>query len=168
MQTEEIFLKAPTPFMQAHWHKLLPDWKTAPQVMVIVLLKAKYALEGEGENISQEKERLAARMTILGGEFYRICHQAGILSEVISPKTGLPIYSQEGELNFDLVKTVHASLGFSYARTHKNCKVFQHPTWQTAVYPGLFLSTASANNIRLILEQLPLFRKDNVVLQQQS
>ena len=83
MQTEEIFLKAPTPFMQAHWHKLLPDWKTAPQVMVIVLLKAKYALEGEGENISQEKERLAARMTILGGEFYRICHQYVIIISIL-------------------------------------------------------------------------------------
>ena len=168
MNQEEFYLKSPTLFIQTHWLKLLPGWTIAPQMMVIVLLKAKYPLEEEGEKIAQEKNRLAARMSILGDEFYRICRQAGILSEVISPKTGLPVYSQAGELNFDLVATVHSSLGYPSSKTPSNCKVLQHPTWQTAVYPGLFLSTASADNTQLILEQLSSSHKDNVLLQQQS
>ena len=168
MNQEEFYLKSPTLFIQTHRFKLLPGWTIAPQMMVIVLLKAKYPLEKEGEKICQEKNRLAAQMTSLGAEFYRICHQAGILSEIILPKTGLPIYSQEGEVNFDLVETVHSSLGYPFSKTHNNCKVFQHPTWQTAVYPGLFLSTASADDTQLILEQLPSSHKDNTLLQQQS
>ena len=132
--------------------------------MVIVLLKAKYSLQEEGEKITHEKNRLEAEMEMLGNKFYDTCHQARILSEVISPKTGYPIYSQGGELNFDLVATVHASLGYPFSNTRNNCKVLRHPNWQTAVYPGLFLSNASFIDTQFILRQLSSFAQDNILL----
>ncbi len=150
----EIYLKSPTPFMIDNWEKLLPDWKVPPQTIVLILLKSRLPLDGEGEFIELEKERLLHRFLEWGKVFYSTGHQGGFLTEIISPKDGTLQYSKKGQLIFDLVATVHYSLGFDFSKTAEGCKVLEHPVWQTAVYPGLFLSEATATVVKSILTEI--------------
>jgi hypothetical protein len=147
----EIAIQSPTPFMVEHWQGLLPDWQVPPQTMVLVLLRSQFSLEREGEKIEAEKERLLQQFLSLGDAFQLACHQRGWLTEVISPKLGTPLHSRKGGLIFDLVAAIHHGLGFDFSRTIKGCKVLQHPVWQAAVYPGLFLSGATAAEVESII-----------------
>jgi hypothetical protein len=150
----EIYLDSPTSFMVAHWEKLLPDWKVPPQTIVLILLKSRLPLDGEGEFVELEKERLLHRFLEIGQIFYTKSHRRGLFSEIISPKDGTPQYSKKGQWIFDLVATVHHSLGFGFSQTEGGCKVLKHPVWQTAIYPGLFLSQASATAVQSILTEM--------------
>lgn len=153
MNPIEIYIKSPTLFMMDHWAKLLPNWKITPQTIVLVLLKSQFPLDREGKFIKLEKDRLLKHFLILGESFYVASERRGFLTEIISPKDGTPQYSPQGTLIFDLVAAVHYSLGFDFFRTVKGCKVLKHPVWQTAVYPGLFLSTATASDVKDILAE---------------
>ncbi|PSF33341.1 hypothetical protein C7H19_20300 [Aphanothece hegewaldii CCALA 016] len=153
-KTVEIYLDSPTPFMIEHWEKLLPDWKVPPQTIVLILLKSQLLLEGQGELIELEKDRLKERFLAWGEVFQATSQQRRFLSEIISPKDGTPQYSQEGQLIFDLVATVHHALGFDFSQTAGGCKALEHPVWQTAVYPGLFLSQATATAVQSILTEM--------------
>ena len=139
----DYYLKSPTNFMISNHSKLLPDWPIIPLTMVIVFLKAKYPLEEEDINIDREKQRLLQQFLDFGKSIYSACQQQNLLVEVISPQNGYPLYSSKGDLVFDLVTIVHDSLNFKIFPTNQGCKVLQHPFWNTAVYPGLILSTAS-------------------------
>lgn len=147
----EIYLKLPTPFMMNNWNKLLPDWSVPPQAIVLVLLKSDFPLDGEGELVEQEKDRLLRQFMALGKFFALASQQRGIIAEIISPKDGTPQYSTQGDLIFDLVAIVHHSLGFDYSFTLKGCQLLKHPVWQTAIYPGLFLSEATLVEVQSIL-----------------
>jgi hypothetical protein len=138
----EIYSKPPTQFLANNWQKLLPSWKTAPQTLVITLLKSEFSLEQEGDRVAQEKDRLLKEFLSRGKLFYSLSQEKGYLAEVISPKDGTPQYTTKGELTFDLVAIVHESLGWNFSRTNEGCKVLIHPNWGTNIYPGLFLSTA--------------------------
>ena len=150
----EIHLKVPTSFMIENWKKLLPDWKVPPQTLVLVLLNSQFPLDREGELIEAEKDRLLQHFKEWGKSFYLASLQGGFLTEVISPKNGRPQYSRIGELHFDLVAAVHHSLGFDFFRTGKGCKLVKHPVWQAAVYPGLFLSGATAAEVESMLTEI--------------
>jgi hypothetical protein len=150
----EIYLDWPTPFMVAHWKKLLPNWKVPPQTLVLILLKSQLPLDGEGEFVELEKDRLLHRFLEFGQTFYTMNHQRGFFSEIISPKDGTPQYSKKGQLIFDLVAIVHHSLGFDFLKTKGGCRAISHLVWQTAVYPGLFLSQATMETVQSILTEM--------------
>jgi hypothetical protein len=116
-KTVEIYLDSPTPFMIEYWEKLLPDWKVLPQTIVLILLKSQLPLDGEGEIVELEKDRLLHRFWEFGQIFDTKSHQQGFFSEIISPKDGTPQYSKKGQLIFDLVATVHHALGFDFSQT---------------------------------------------------
>ncbi|GFE72228.1 hypothetical protein [Chroococcus sp. FPU101] len=147
----EIYLKSPTPFMMNNWDRLLPDWSVSPQTIVLVLLNSHFPLDGEGKFIEQEKDRLFKEFIALGEYFYLVSQQQGFCTEIISPKDGTPQYSTKGDLIFDLVAIVHYSLEFNYFNTLKGCQLLKHPVWQTAIYPGLFLSEATVLEVQSIL-----------------
>lgn len=151
MNSVEIYLKSPTPFMVDNWGKLLPDWQVPPQTIVLVLLNSRFPLDREGELIESEKDRLLKQFMEWGKSFYLMSHEQGFLTEIICPKAGIPQYSKKGEAHFDLVATVHHSLRFNFSRTVKGCKTLVHPRWDTAVYPGLFLSRTTAVAVESIL-----------------
>ena len=151
MNPVEIYIKFPTPFMIDNWERLLPDWKVPPQTIALVLLNSQFPLDSEGEFVEQEKDRLLQQFFALGEAFNLVSHQWGFLTEMISPKDGMPQYSTKGKLIFDLVATVHHLLGFKFSRTVKGCQVLKHPAWQTAVYPGLLLSVATVPEVQSIL-----------------
>lgn len=153
MNPVEIYLKLPTPFMMNNWDRLLPDWQVPPQTLVLVLLNADFPLDDEGNFVEREKNRLLKQFLALGESFHRASRQRGFFTEIISPKDGMPQYSTQGDLIFDLVATVHHSLGFDYSITIKGCQVLKHPVWQTAIYPGLFLSEATIVEVQSILTE---------------
>lgn len=138
----EIYIQEPTPFILEHWHRLLPDWRVVPQSLVLILLRAQFSLEQEGILMEVEKDRLYRDFLKIAELLHQAIHDQGYLSEIISPKDGLPVQSAPGTLIFDSVAAVNYWLGFSYDRTAKGCKVLNHPQWQRAVYPGLLLSAA--------------------------
>ena len=160
MTTGEIYIKSPTPFMVDNWERLLPDWKVAPQTIVLVLLKSQFPLDSEGEFIQAEIDRLIKQFFQSGNSFHLASHQKGFLTEIISPKDGTPQYSRRGNAHFDLVAAVHHSLRFNFSRTVNGCKVLQHPVWQTAVYPGLFLSEATVTVVESILTEIAICASD--------
>lgn len=136
-----------------NWDKLLPDWSVPPQTIILVLLNSHFSLDGEGKLIEREKDRLLKQFMALGESFALASQQRGIIAEIISPKDGTPQYSTQGDLIFDLVATVHHSLGFDYFRTLLGCQLLKHPVWQTAIYPGLFLSEATIVEVQSILTE---------------
>ncbi|MEY3828109.1 MAG: hypothetical protein RLZZ148_2936 [Cyanobacteriota bacterium] len=125
MKNPEIYLKPPNDFIIQSWKKLLPDWQIMPQSMIIILLNSSMALDDEGELIESEKARLFTEFLELAQSFKLRISQANFVSEIISPKDGMP-------------------------RTTKGCKVLEHPLWQTRVYPGILLSQATVK----VLESL--------------
>ena len=154
MQDREIYIHAPSPFIQAHWHELLPDWTRQPETMVLVLLRSQFPLDPEGEEIQQEKDRLMKEFESWADYFYQNSQQQRILTEIISPKDGTPQYSTKGNLTFDSVAAVHFALGFDFLRTDKGCKVLKHPHWQTAVYPALILSDMSSVAVQSLVNEV--------------
>lgn len=158
-QRVEIHVRQTTPFITGHWRKLLPDWKSVPQTMVILFLQSLYPLDGEGDAIEVEKQRLLDLFLQFGEAFYWVSQQRGIAAEIISPKDGTPTYSKRGELTFDLVATVHRSLEFKFSASEKGCKVLTHPEWETSFYPGLFLSEATQTDVQLVLSEIDWLRE---------
>lgn len=154
MNSIEIYAGSPTPFMRDRWKSLLPDWKVPPQTLMLVLLNAQCSLDGEGEAIEAEKDRLLQQFLGLGRSFYLTSGRRGFLSEIISPQDGAPQYSTKGEIVFDIVAVIHQALGMTSAQTDKGCKVLRHRRWQAAVYPGIFLSEAPLPVVKSILSEV--------------
>ncbi|NCS04734.1 MAG: hypothetical protein GPJ06_23030, partial [Microcystis aeruginosa G13-11] len=115
MNSVERYIKSPTPFMVHNWEKLLPDWQVPPQTIVIVLINSQFPLDEEGELIEQEKDRLLKQFMQWGQSFHLMSQKQGFLTEIICPKEGIPQYSKKGDAHFDLVATVHHSLGFNFS-----------------------------------------------------
>ena len=159
MNSVERYIKSPTPFMVHNWEKLLPDWQVPPQTIVIVLINSQFPLDEEGELIEQEKDRLLKQFMQWGQSFHLMSQKQGFLTEIICPKEGIPQYSKKGDAHFDLVATVHHSLGFNFS-TVKGCKTLLHPRWHTAVYPGLFLSGTTAVAVESILTAIMIGEAD--------
>jgi hypothetical protein len=84
----EIYSKPPTQFLANNWQKLLPSWKTAPQTLVITLLKSEFSLEQEGDRVAQEKDRLLKEFLSRGKLFYSLSQEKGYLAEVVHLKMG--------------------------------------------------------------------------------
>jgi len=129
----EVHYKAPTQFMYKNWQRLLPDYLATPEIVIIILLKSQFSLNGEGEMIIKEKDRLLKQFLALSNLY------VGRGTEIISPVDGTPQFSRKGELAFDLVAVVHELLGWPFSQTPQGCKVLKHPLWGEAVYPGIVL-----------------------------
>lgn len=151
----ELYLAPPTEFIRDRWRELLPDWQIPPRAAIVVLLRSQYALDGEGQAIEGEKERLLQEFLELSDRFREGYFPTGaFLLEAICPKQGTPIYSAQGELTVSLVSALHQLLGFEFFPTPKGCRVLKHPLWQTALYPGLLLSQSSVAAIEPVLTAL--------------
>jgi hypothetical protein len=150
----EIYLKAPTPFLVANWNRLLGNCKVRPQAIAIILFESRLVLDNDNDLIQQEKDHLLLQFLALGERFKRANTDRKLWSDVISPQDGKPLYSEPGDLIFDLVAIVHDALGLSFSRTAKGCKMLDHPLWNNAVYPGLFLAEITPQELNLIINNL--------------
>jgi hypothetical protein len=149
----ELYLTIPTDFIINFYNKLLPAWQKSPQSIGIFLLPASLSLAGESSEIEVEKIRLLKQFLEWGEKFYLTCEKNKIKAEIISPQDGFPIYSDRGDINFDIVKVVAELLKFQTIKIDR-CKAIVHPQWQTAVYPGLLLSTSLPSEIKCILANI--------------
>jgi hypothetical protein len=76
----------------------------------------------------------------------------GFLADLIDPRTGYPQLSRPGEIPHDDTAVVKALLGLPVI--HNSCSVLEHPTWGSAVYPGILMSSASPQVIKPVLKRV--------------
>jgi hypothetical protein len=143
----EIYVQPPTKFIIENSAKLLPQWKNSPQTVVIILLHSTRPLEIITEQVQEEKKRLKEEFLQLGQTIKSTAQRENWLIEIIDPQEGKPINSANGEIIFDTVAVVHQLLGFDFNNTKDGCKVLNHPSQKTAIYPSLLLSDAQKQEI---------------------
>lgn len=154
-----IHLTSPSAYLLEHRSQLLPGFPGVPETVAIVLFQAGVELVAESEAIAREKERLLAQF-LLFAETVR--EASNFYTEIICPRSGFPLYSQPGEQHFDIVAIAHDSLKIQFQPTGDRCKVLSYLDWQTAVYPCLFIASASPSEVETTLNPHSLF--DRVTL----
>ena len=135
-----------------HHQDLLPDWILPPKSIVFVFFQCQIPLDGS--NLSQEdleKQRSWQMACELGEVFRQCCQEQNVMSEVICPKTGYPLYSRRGSKSFHLSALITRFLR-SFRGDDHPCNVI-HPQWQKAVYPSLMLSSGSKSEMEIIIER---------------
>lgn len=149
--TLEIRLCQPSPFVQQHQQQLLPTWNEPISSIVLVLQQSRFPLTEENPELDREKDRL--REQFLRWAFPRVCQlrDGDCLTDLIDPRSGYPLFSSPGEIRHDDVAVVAAVLGFEIEAVG-NCRAIVHPQWETAVYPGIVLSTASLPVLQSFLQ----------------
>lgn len=139
-----IHLVPPSAYLLQDRQQLLPGFPEVPQTVAIALLQAKEELATESEAIANEKDRLLEQFLSLA---HTVRETSNFPIEIICPRSGFPLVSQQGEKHFDIVAIVSQSLNIDFSPTRDRCKVFSYLDWQTAVYPGLFLASASISEV---------------------
>lgn len=140
----DVYLKSLDKTKQAeyileHQSQLLPDWQEAPRTIMFLFFQCQLPLDGSNLTAEQwEKDRLLAEFYDLGSKFYRLFQSQGIVSEVICPKDGVPLYSTKGSDSFNLTAIVTRHLP-SFQQIHSGCGLI-HPDWGRCVYPSIILS----------------------------
>ncbi|MBP0019441.1 MAG: hypothetical protein J7647_18045 [Cyanobacteria bacterium SBLK] len=146
-----IHLVPPSAYLLQYQSQLLPGLTEFPQTVAIALFQAKEELVTESEAIAKEKDRLLEQFLSLART---LRETSNFPIEIICPRSGFPLVSQQGEKHFDIVTIVHQSLRIDFSQTRDRCKVFTYSDWKTAVYPGLFLASASIPEIAEQLDEI--------------
>lgn len=136
-----------------HLKELLPDWKNYPKTIIFLFFECKHPLDGS--NLFQEqleKNRLLLKFNQLGNKFYNLCQKEGILSEIICPKEGIPLYSAKGKQIFSIQSLILRYLPWIHVKFNE-CGVI-HPLWHQAVYPCVMLSSGKTKQIKSIIKQI--------------
>lgn len=150
----EIYIHPPTQFIVDNFSDLLPQWKTIPRSILIILLYAKIPIETISQETLEEKERLKQEFLQLGNRLKYILEEDNCFIEIIDPQEGKSINSNDTKINFDMIAVVNQSLGFNYYHTEQGCKVLQHPTQKTAIYPSLLVSDTDPVIINNLLQKV--------------
>lgn len=142
----------PSPFINTHWHQLLPDWSCPVESILVVLQPCSCDLAAKTPATDDQKQRLRQQFLEFGNQVAHHIRQRGYLVEMFDPRTGLPLFSQPGSLPLDDVAVAQACLGYQ-TRDRWGCSLILHPTWGSAVYPSTLLSSAPPAIIETILHQ---------------
>lgn len=149
----EIYIHSPTQFIIDHRFDLLPQWQSIPSSILIILLYAKVPIETISQETEEEKERLKQEFLQLGNRLKYILEKDNYFIEIIDPQEGKPIHFNDTKINFDMITIVNQSLGFNYYNTGQGCKILEHPTQKTAIYPSILVSDTDKVIIKNILEK---------------
>ena len=150
-QETEISVHAPSPFVAENWQRIIPNWTASAIWVVIVLQRSRFPLTAVNPAVEREKERLRNRLLRFGFHLASVLGDRGLI-EIIDPRTGYPLFSRPGEMTHDDVAVVQNLLGYSVESGE--CSALVHPRWQTAVYPGILLSSADPSDIKLLAEKI--------------
>jgi hypothetical protein len=156
----EIYFKKPTDYLLKNQQFLLSDWnwnwEKQPPTLALILLQAQFPLLEISEAIQAEKDRLL-------GKFMRLAHKIklegdrqDILTEIIFPVDGKPLFSTTGDRVFNLPALIQDALDFFVEKTAQGCQVFIHPQWSYAVYPGLILINTSIDEAEILVNKILL------------
>ncbi|MBW4552687.1 MAG: methylmalonic aciduria and homocystinuria type D protein [Aphanocapsa sp. GSE-SYN-MK-11-07L] len=141
----------PNPFLQIHLDQLLPAWVEPVQSILIVLQQANQSLLRRTPATEKEKRRLRQQFIQFGDRLIAQLTSQAYQAELFDPRTGWPLFSQPGTLHLDDIAVVRTTLGYP-ALPQGGCLIIQHPTWGSAVYPSILVSSASPE----VLEQIVL------------
>ncbi len=115
-----------------HHQELLPDWRKPPQTIIFIFFECKCSLDGNNLRSEQlEKDRLFVEFYNLASDFYDLCQNQGIISEIICPKDGVPLHSQKGKDIFNICAIVNRQLS-SFQQENTGCGLI-HPCSRTSV-----------------------------------
>jgi hypothetical protein len=153
-QAVEISAHRPSLFITENLERVLPGWNLPHLWVVIVLQQAQYELVRTTPQVEQEKERLRERFMRFGFDVVFNLRDRGFLSNLIDPRTGYPLLTPPGEIRHDDTAVVKALLGLPVIRNR--CRVLKHPTWGTAVYPSILLTSAPPKVIKPVLRKVGL------------
>lgn len=141
-------------FIAQNLERVFPDWVLPVTTcrVVIVLQQSRYPLAKTASCIEREKDRLRERFIGFGSEVVRNLRDRGYLSDLIDPRSGYPQFSRSGEIAHDDTAVVKALLGFQVI--HNSCSVLVHPSWGSAIYPGILISSATPQVIKPLLKRV--------------
>lgn len=151
-QEVQISINQPSPFMVQNLERVIPDWNLPVLWVVVFLQQARYELVESTSHVEREKERLREKFMRFGLDVAFELRDRGLLTDLIDPRTGYPLLSPIGEIPHDDTAVVKTLLGFPI--THNNCRVLEHPSWGTAVYPSILMSSASPKTIKSVLKKV--------------
>lgn len=141
-------------FIAQNLERVFPDWVLPVTTcrVVVVLQQSRYPLADTALHIEREKDRLRERFIGFGSDVVRNLRDCGFLTDLIDPRTGYPQLSRPGEIPHDDTAVVKALLGFPII--HNSCSVLEHPSWGSAVYPSILISSASEKVIKNVLKKV--------------
>ena len=150
----EIYVRSPTQFILENYTALLPEWKIAPQTVVIVLLASKMSLLSINRQVQREKQRLKQEFFQVGHTIQSTCQSPEQLIAIIDPQNGRPVQSPLDQITVDVVAVVHQLLKFQVKKTSEGCKILNHPIRKTAIYPSLLLSSVNSREMYSLLQKI--------------
>lgn len=154
----EVYLKSVTKeddqdYIFINQSKLLPSWQELPKTIIFILFKSKIKLNGSDVIKEQlEKDYLLFIFNEIAFKIYTKMEKRGFQTEIISPKTGYPLYSEKGEEFFNIPSLITRHLP-NFKIIENNC-VLIHPKWHRKVYPSLILSSTSLELIKPIFDDI--------------
>lgn len=131
----------PSQFICAHTDELLPTWKCPVSSVLIVLQLSACDLRDRTATTEAEKQKLRQQFVAFGLTVVDRLQQLGYQADLFDPQTGLPMVSTPGQIHLDDVAVVRDCLGYP-TLGHRGCSVILHPTWGSAIYPSVLLSSA--------------------------
>ncbi|MGB3404380.1 MAG: methylmalonic aciduria and homocystinuria type D protein [Microcoleaceae cyanobacterium] len=153
--SQEIYLSRPSPFVAQNLADLLPEWSAKTAWTILILQQAQFPLNQCNTTVNREKQRLRDQFLNFSLSVVHALQHQGFCSDIFDPKTGYPVLSRRGSLTHDDVAVAKALLNFP--TTSDDCAALIHPQWQTAVYPGVVMTAASAEVSQVILKQRLVF-----------
>ncbi len=138
----------PNAFFQSHLDQLLPGWLEPVRSILIVLQQANRSLLRCTAATEAEKHRLRQQFILFGEQLVAQLKSQDYQAELFDPRTGLPLFSPPGTLRLDDIAVVRSTLGYP-TLPKGGCLTISHPTWGSAVYPSILVSSATPE----VLEQ---------------
>ena len=153
-QAVQMSVHQPSLFIAQNLERVLPDWvlPVNPCRVVVFLQQSRYPLADTAPHIEREKDRLREKFMGFGSDVLRYLRDRGFLTDLIDPRTGYPQISRPGEIPHDDTAVVKALLGLPVI--YNGCSVLEHPSWGSAVYPGILISSASPQIIKPVLRRV--------------
>jgi hypothetical protein len=148
----EIYISHPSPFVTQNLSDLLPDWSAKTAWVILVLQQSQFPLNQRKSEIEMEKNRLRNQFLNFSLSVVKTLSDRGFCSNFFDPITGYPVLSGRGIITHDDVAVTNALLGFPMTSDH--CPGLIHPRWQTAVYPGVLMTTATPTVIETQLSPI--------------
>lgn len=142
----------PSSFIRTFTNQLLPSWSDSVKSVLIVLQPSDCDLLEQTPITEQKKQRLRQRFLEWGKSTADRLHQMGYAADLFDPRTGLPILSLAGSLRLDDVAVVQSCLGYPTC-DRCGCSVILHPTWGSAVYPSILVSSAPPIKVESLFKQ---------------
>jgi hypothetical protein len=151
----EYSAHVPSEFIASHLDQLLPDWLGPVLSVLIVMQRCQVALIERNLETEAQKQQLRRQFITFARQVSQCLESLGHKTEIFDPKTGRPLLSQPGSITLDDVALVQAILGYPLVQTG-GCWLVKHPTWDTAVFPAVLMSSAEPDVVVAIANQINL------------